>query len=341
MSTLQVSNLHFESTGNNRIQYTGANAFNLVGGGTTVATVNTTAVNFPLELSTNNIIANTISVKTITANGSTGSAGQVLFSSGASANASWGDFGGVDVQLFNSSGTWSKPVGYSANSRVHMQLWGGGGSGAFLASSPSSGGGGGGYNESWRSLSELGSTETITVGAGGNSRNTSGNGFIGGTSSVGSLISAYGGGGGRNSSGRPGGSGGGQLTAGFIDGDVGAQPLMMSTPTKYAGTGNLINSTSGAIILTVGAYIHGGGGGGSYGTVAGATGENSVWGGAGGAGNEDGVSGLGGISINGGNGGNRGVEGSVPGGGGGSARSADLASGAGGSGRVIITVYSV
>jgi microcystin-dependent protein len=121
MSILQVSNLHFESTGNNRLQYTGSNAYNLVAGGTTVATVNTSAVQFPLQLTANTIstnslnvsntistntlnVANTIStntlnvanlmtsnsitVRTVSANGSNGTAGQVLTSSG-SANVYW------------------------------------------------------------------------------------------------------------------------------------------------------------------------------------------------------------------------------------------------------------
>ncbi len=43
MSTLQVANIHFESTGNNRLQYTGSNAYSLVAGGVTAATVNTTS----------------------------------------------------------------------------------------------------------------------------------------------------------------------------------------------------------------------------------------------------------------------------------------------------------
>ena len=43
MSTLQVSNLHLESTGNNRIQYLGSNQFSFSAGGATVATVNTTS----------------------------------------------------------------------------------------------------------------------------------------------------------------------------------------------------------------------------------------------------------------------------------------------------------
>lgn len=43
MSILQVSNLHFESTGNNRLQYTGSNSYNIVAGGINAATVNTTS----------------------------------------------------------------------------------------------------------------------------------------------------------------------------------------------------------------------------------------------------------------------------------------------------------
>lgn len=58
MSTLQVSNIHFESTGNNRLQFTGSNSYNLVGGGVTVATINSTAVGFPVSFAVNNVVAN-------------------------------------------------------------------------------------------------------------------------------------------------------------------------------------------------------------------------------------------------------------------------------------------
>lgn len=58
MSTLQVSNIHFESTGNNRLQFAGSNSYNLVGGGVTVATINSTAVGFPVNFSVNNVVAN-------------------------------------------------------------------------------------------------------------------------------------------------------------------------------------------------------------------------------------------------------------------------------------------
>jgi hypothetical protein len=43
MSTLQVANIHLESTANNRIQFNGSNSFSLIAGGSTVYTVNTTS----------------------------------------------------------------------------------------------------------------------------------------------------------------------------------------------------------------------------------------------------------------------------------------------------------
>jgi len=61
MSVLQVSNIHFESTGNNRLQYTGSNGYILVGGGSNVAIINTTAVDFPLDLVANNVAFSNIS----------------------------------------------------------------------------------------------------------------------------------------------------------------------------------------------------------------------------------------------------------------------------------------
>lgn len=42
MSTLQVANIFFESTGNNRIQFLGSNSYTIVAGGNNVLTVNTT-----------------------------------------------------------------------------------------------------------------------------------------------------------------------------------------------------------------------------------------------------------------------------------------------------------
>ena len=51
MSTLQVSNVHFESSGNNRLQYTGSNTWQFVAGGANVFTVSTTSATFPNTVS--------------------------------------------------------------------------------------------------------------------------------------------------------------------------------------------------------------------------------------------------------------------------------------------------
>jgi len=44
MSTLQVANIHLESTGNNRIQYDGSNTFTIAAGDANVAVINSTSV---------------------------------------------------------------------------------------------------------------------------------------------------------------------------------------------------------------------------------------------------------------------------------------------------------
>jgi hypothetical protein len=46
MSVLQVSNIHFESTGNNRIQYIGSNSFVFVTAGSNAIVVNTSAITY-------------------------------------------------------------------------------------------------------------------------------------------------------------------------------------------------------------------------------------------------------------------------------------------------------
>ena len=222
--------------------------------------------------------------------------------------------GAINVQTFTSSGTWTKPA-YAAGSRVLIQAWGGGGSGG--KSSNAAGGGGGGYNERWITLSALGATETVTIGAGGTAVTTSStNGNTGGTTTFGSWVSAYGGGPGSGA----GGGGGAQLSAGGL-GSSGA-PW-----TAIQGDGNSPYA---------GGWIVGGSGG------AGQVGLPSVWGGGGGGG-QGGGNFAGGASSFGGAGGagstaSSGTAGSQPGGGGG-ATSTGTASGAGGAGQVIITVF--
>lgn len=265
-----------------------------------------------------------------------GSSGNVLTSNGTTWTS--GTAPVINVQTFTSSGTWTKPSGYAAGSRVLIQAWGGGGGGGRGNASFYGGGGGGGYNERWLTFSDMGSTETVTVGSGGAARTTDGHGNDGGNTSVGSLITAYGGGGGSGI----GGSGGGQLSAG-ANGSTGT--FLPGKPwfylgqesnngyVMYVGAGGTPNSTIYSLTIGNGtdAFVHGAGGaGGATNKIGG----SSVWGGGGGSTQ---LAVTGGSSSFGGAGGAAGVSGTAPGGGGGGVTGAT--SGAGGAGRVIITVF--
>jgi hypothetical protein len=256
--------------------------------------------------------------------------------------------GGSEVQTFNSSGTWTKP---SFGSMARVQVWGGGG-GACRSNDNTalSSGGGGGYNEITLPLSSLGSTEIVTIGAGGAGRTSSnGGGTAGGQTSFGSHCTAYGGGGGVNSTGGAyawnGGGGGGQTGVGqTIVLSVNEAILGAAVPNLYFGAPSLsgfayvgTNPQTG-----VNSYFmpippspwHGGAGAASI-SINFAQQElkrgnsNSINGGAGG----------GGISLYGGNGGNNSnINGTVPGGGG-FVFQINTNGGDGAAGRVVITVW--
>lgn len=215
----------------------------------------------------------------------------------------------LNTQTFTASGTWTKPTS-PTGAWVLVEVWGGGGGGGGTASTGA--GGGGGYSWGIFAVDDLGATETVTVGAGGAKGNP---GTVGGTSSFGSHLSAYGGGGGYNG----GGGGGGQTSAGTAanvsTGGNGGGPVggtgdngtdTAATSGVSGGGGAYNQSPSGA------AGFFGGGGGGA---ASGPNGGASFYGGGGGGG---GASGTGGVSVHGGNGGATGVAGTAPGGGGGS-----------------------
>jgi len=266
-----------------------------------------------------------------------GTNGNVLTSNGTTWTSATPATSVINVQTFTSSGTWTKPSGYAAGSRVMIEAWGGGGSGA---KSQGLGGGGGGYNYRWLNLSQMGATETITIGAGGAAKTTNGAGNTGGTTTAGSLVSAYGGGGGASGTGgNTGGGGGGQLSAGSVGTGTQAlpgKPYYVATydagsdTLYYQGAGTDTNGANDCDAL-----YHGGGGSNSQvGVAAG----NSVWGGGGGGSNTTNT--AGGSSKNGGNGGaggTTGTAGTQPAGGGGGSSTGN--SGAGGDGQVIITVF--
>lgn len=191
-----------------------------------------------------------------------------------------------DLQQFTTSGsfTWNKPTG--SPKVTHIGCIGGGASGASGArtasgTSNSGGAAGGGafYNDLWIATVSLGSTETVTVGAGGASvagvsSNGAGNsGNNGNASTFGAWLTVGGGFVAAASSGQ----GGSNTTS---TGGAGASGATGASGGG-AGTGNAgANGTNGS----VGGGAGGGGANGGAGTNGGGTGSGSAPGGGAGGG---------------------------------------------------------
>ena len=127
-----------------------------------------------------------------------GSANEFIKTDG-SGNLSFGAAGGgfTSIQVFTSSGTWTKPSGIS-KVRVYVTGGGGGGGGSATANHGGGGGGAGGTSVKVVDVSSI-STVAVTIGAGG-SAGSSADGSSGGNSTFGSYGTGNGGSGGNGSS---------------------------------------------------------------------------------------------------------------------------------------------
>lgn len=201
----------------------------------------------------------------------TGNSGLFLTTDGT--DASWGEAGGglQSIQVFTSSGTWTKPAGISKI--IIRGVGGGGGGGGSVTNNYycSSGGGAAGYFEKLIDVSAIAS-ETVTIGAGG-AGGVGTIGSTGGTTSFGSYASSNGGGGGRGANLSPIGGVGGTATGGDVnaqggDGTAGAENERSKSKNGDGGASFFGGGgTSGANPSDVGqdgkAYGSGGGGGGT------------------------------------------------------------------------------
>lgn len=190
------------------------------------------------------------------------------------------------LQVFSAgAGTWGKPAGDYQWVRVRLVGGGGGGSGgtgAGAGQANGAGGGGGGYVEHIFAIGDLGSTQAVTVGAGGTGRGgaTVGDTGVDSTMVVGGVtLTASGGIGGlagytaSTGSGVSTGGGGGAASGGNVanvaggDGGAGRTLLGVSTVAAFGGASHMGGQTQQSMssaVNGVNGSLYGGGGSGGY-----------------------------------------------------------------------------
>jgi len=188
----------------------------------------------------------------------------------------------LNYQDFTTSGTWTAPSGLTGNEIVTGFIWGAGGGGGG-GNSQYGGGGGGGCFQFTFLASQVGSSQTVTIGAGGTGGVSGTPATAGGTTSFGSLVSVTGGtAGGNAASGGVSGGNGGSLSGYAVAPWIGVSGGQTTpSPAAYGGGGGA--GTSGTGGVAGGNSVYGGGGGGGGGGIGNGNGGTSISGGAGGA----------------------------------------------------------
>lgn len=139
------------------------------------------------------------------------------------------------TRTYTAGDTWNKPPGLLY---VVIEAQGAGGGGGGASGARGGGGGGGAYVKKFLDADDIGSSETITIGAGGIAGTSSSNGGAGGTTSFGSLVQANGGAGGGEDSNSSFGGAGGTASGGDLNISGGnGQQGNSGTTDSYIGWG--------------------------------------------------------------------------------------------------------